>query len=231
MNLNLHGMANPVIQSVLQNINVTLKQYAGLVQNAYFERVPSYNTSTVSMSVQALNSEQLTFVNNLNIQGDMYSVISPVELRGANRVDGLGGDILTFYGADWLIVHIDETYPDHCKAIVQKQLTQSALINHAPVAIDLSYTVDTGLTLSGDLVVDGCTDSDSDMLIITMINQAYITGSITLTHGVLSIVQSGAFSYLAGSVGVDSFSYTVSDGKGGVAMADVTVTVTEPVVP
>lgn len=231
MNLNLHGMANPVIQSVLENINVTLKRYSGIVQNDYFERVPSYNTSTVSMSVQALSSEQLRTMNNLNIQGEMYSVISPIELRGASRVDALGGDILTFKNADWLVVHIDETYPDHCKAVVQKQLTQPALVNHAPVAIDLNYTIEVGQTLSGDLVVDGCTDADSDLLIITMINQAYITGAITLTHGDLTIAQSGAFSYLADSTGIDSFSYTVSDGKGGTAMGNVTITVTEAIAP
>jgi hypothetical protein len=122
MNLNLHSIANPVIQSVLENTAVTLKRYAGLTQNSYYERTPSYTTSTVSMSVQALNSEQLRTMNNLNVMGDMYSVISPVELRGANRVDGLGGDLLNFMGHDWLVVHIDELYPTHCKAIVQKQL-------------------------------------------------------------------------------------------------------------
>ena len=122
MNLNLHGMANPVIQSVLENTSVTLKKFSGITQNAFFERVPSYTTSTVSMSVQALNSEQLHTMNNLNIMGEMYSVISPVQLNGANRADNKGGDLLNFMGHDWLVVHIDETYPTHCKAIVQKQL-------------------------------------------------------------------------------------------------------------
>jgi len=120
--MNLHAMANGVIQNVLVNTTVTVSRSTGWTQNSDYERVPTYTTLTASMSVQALSSEQLKVVNNLNLQGEMYSVVSPIALIGIDRATGKGGDLLTFNGTTWLVVHIDETYPDHTKAVIQKQL-------------------------------------------------------------------------------------------------------------
>lgn len=225
--MNLHAIANPVIQIVLQNTDVALKSFAGILQNEYFERVPSYNVSIVSMNCQDLSSEQLRIMNNLNIQGEMKIVISPVALKGVSRVDQLGGDILNFDGYDWLVVHVDETFPDHCKAIVQKQLTQSQLINHAPVASDYTYTTTNNVVLAGNLIADCCSDADSDLLSIIAINGLYFEAPVNLDNGILTVANNGVFSYentpdnLAGDV----FNFTVSDGKGGNATATVTIQV------
>ena len=120
--MNIHGLAVGYVGIVNTNRTITLKRYTGITQNDHFERVPSYTSTTILAQVQALSSDQLHTANNLNFQGEMRSVICADELRGVSKPDQKGGDMLNFDSHDWLVVHVDETFPDHCKAIVQKQL-------------------------------------------------------------------------------------------------------------
>lgn len=81
------------------------------------------------------------------------------------------------------------------------------------------------------------TDADGDTLTITHINGVAITNGQTLaladgssltinTDGSFSFATNAAFNYLnAGQVGSSSFTYTVSDGKGGSDTATATMTV------
>lgn len=119
--MNLHGLAVGLVGMVNANQDITHKKYNGVSQNSYFEQTPSYTESTIKAQVQALSSDQLQAVNNLNLQGEMYSVITAVALRGSSKPDQQGGDLLFFEGYDWLVVHVDETFSDHCKAVIQKQ--------------------------------------------------------------------------------------------------------------
>ena len=120
--MNIHSLAVGLVGLVNTNRNIVHKKYSGLVQNAHYERTPSYTETTILAQVQALSSEQLKTVNHLNLQGEMYSLITDVELRGVSRVDQQGGDMVFFDNYNWLVVNVDETFTDHCMAIVQKQL-------------------------------------------------------------------------------------------------------------
>ncbi|NMB67708.1 MAG: ExeM/NucH family extracellular endonuclease [Chloroflexi bacterium] len=90
-------------------------------------------------------------------------------------------------------------------------------INDAPVANDLSRSIDEDMPLTGMLTA---TDADGDALTYTQ-----TTGP---AHGSLSITAAnGAFTYTpaADYHGPDSFTFTVSDGHGGSDTGAVSITV------
>jgi hypothetical protein len=120
--MNIHGLAVGYVGIVNTNRTITLKRYTGITQNDHYERVPSYTSTTILAQVQALSGDQLREINHLNVQGEMRSVICADELRGVSKPDQKGGDMLNFDGHDWLVVHVQETFPDHTMAIVQKQI-------------------------------------------------------------------------------------------------------------
>ena len=67
-------------------------------------------------------------------------------------------------------------------------------------------------------MLSGCSDPDGDTLTVTSVT--------TASHGTASL--SGGVVYYkpnTGYLGTDSFTYTISDGYGGTATADVNITV------
>ncbi|MET1414786.1 Ig-like domain-containing protein [Roseibium sp. HPY-6] len=100
-------------------------------------------------------------------------------------------------------------------------LDDDAAPNAQPVAEDDDYKVDEDVTLSVpiDGVLDNDTDADGDTLTVTVTSD--------VSHGSLDLKDDGSFDYTpdANFNGVDSFTYEVSDGKGGVDEATVTITV------
>jgi len=104
-------------------------------------------------------------------------------------------------------------------------------VNDAPTAIDdgpLEVIEDTPTTLD---LVGNDTDVDGDDLFITEINGSPVTVGqpVTLPNGGLVTVNpDGTVTYepAADYYGPDSFSYTTSDGQGGIDTAEVTLEVT-----
>ena len=96
-------------------------------------------------------------------------------------------------------------------------------VNRAPAAVDDSYTVAEGGTLSATIatgVLLNDTDADGDTLTAALVN--------TVTHGTLALNGDGSFSYVhdGGETTSDSFTYKVNDGKvdsGNVATVTITV--------
>jgi len=92
---------------------------------------------------------------------------------------------------------------------------------HGPVAVD-----DTAAVLENSLanpidVLANDSDADGDPLIITAVSQP--------AHGsVFSAAKSLSYTPATGYLGEDSFTYTISDGRGGSATATVHVTVGTP---
>ena len=107
--------------------------------------------------------------------------------------------------------------------------TVSVAINGAPLAVADTATVTAGLSATIDVLAND-SDPDSDPLVITSVTQPDVN---LRPVGTVSIASGGkSLRYLptAGTTGVHTFSYTVSDGRGGVATATVSVTVnTAPV--
>jgi outer membrane protein OmpA-like peptidoglycan-associated protein len=102
-------------------------------------------------------------------------------------------------------------------------LGEREYINVGPSASDDAITVDyeSGPSLIDVLANDS--DPNNDVLTITTVS--------TPAHG-SAVISTGGISYTpaAGYSGADSFTYTISDGRGGSATATVSVTVNPPVV-
>ncbi|MFL6229228.1 MAG: Ig-like domain-containing protein [Pyrinomonadaceae bacterium] len=90
-------------------------------------------------------------------------------------------------------------------------------VNDAPIALDDSATTneDTPVNIS---VLGNDSDADNDGLTVTAFAQG-THGSVTNNNGVLTYAPEANYH------GADSFTYAVSDGNGGSATANVTVTI------
>lgn len=102
---------------------------------------------------------------------------------------------------------------------VTETLGARIYLNRQPVAANDSATTvrDTSATLG---VLGNDSDPDGNALAVIAVTQA--------AHGAVSFTASGVtYAPAAGYVGVDSFTYTISDGAGGSATATVNMTVTD----
>ena len=96
--------------------------------------------------------------------------------------------------------------------------------NSSPVATNDAYTTLVDSPVSGNVLTDGTPDSDVNGDPLT------VTANTNPSGGSVTVAANGAFTYTpnAGYTGTDSFTYTISDGNGGVATATVSVTVAGP---
>ncbi len=94
----------------------------------------------------------------------------------------------------------------------------STRVNTAPVAVDDSATTSGGVAVVAVLGNDS--DPDGDPLTVT-------TGSVVPAKGGVVVNSDKTVTYTAnaGAVGLDTFTYVVSDGRGGSATGTVTVTI------
>jgi hypothetical protein len=95
-------------------------------------------------------------------------------------------------------------------------LASGTPVNAVPVALDKTVSVTAFSTLNG---TTGTTDADGDTLTASLLTN--------VTKGTLTLSADGNFQYTpnSGYTGSDSFSYRVSDGKGGYDTATVTINV------
>lgn len=115
------------------------------------------------------------------------------------------------------------------------------ITNPAPIAQNDSYIADedTGLNvnITEGLITVNDSDPDGDTLTVTQVNgQALISGQpITLSSGaILTLNSDGSFAYDTNGqfeglditeTALDSFSYEISDGQGGISQATVMITI------
>jgi hypothetical protein len=109
------------------------------------------------------------------------------------------------------------TEPPVTRPPVTTTPTTPPLVNRPPIAADDSVTV-----VSGDVVVlrPAFNDRDSDGDPVTIVRMA------TPRHGAATAGPGGTVRYTVAAGfrgGVDSFAYTIGDGRGGVATATVTI--------
>jgi lysophospholipase L1-like esterase len=95
--------------------------------------------------------------------------------------------------------------------------------NVKPVARDESYTTDedTVLAIAAPGLLNNDSDSDGDTLAVIAFDETSSAG------GTVAVNVDGSFSYtpVANFNGTDTFTYTVSDGQGGITTATATMTV------
>ncbi len=92
-------------------------------------------------------------------------------------------------------------------------------VNTAPIANADSFTVQQDSGVTRFAVLDNDSDADGDTLTITEITNISNGGTATVNGTRIDYQPASGFS------GVESFTYAVSDGKGGTATAKVSVTV------
>ncbi len=98
--------------------------------------------------------------------------------------------------------------------------------NHPPVANNdsgFSTTQNTPLSIAASALLANDTDPDGDPLSITGVGSA-TNGSVMLSTD----MQTVTFTPTMGYIGSASFTYTISDGRGGTASANVSLTVNAP---
>ncbi|WP_228126839.1 beta strand repeat-containing protein [Candidatus Viadribacter manganicus] len=101
--------------------------------------------------------------------------------------------------------------------------------NTAPVAFDdVASVLQGGVIMIKPLANDADADGGQTLTITHINGIALSAGPISLASGTISLLSNGALSFAAaaGFSGLASFSYTISDGMGGVATATVNVNVT-----
>lgn len=93
-------------------------------------------------------------------------------------------------------------------------------LNRPPIATDETVSTPSHTAISGNVLTND-SDLDGDTLIVTN------TGTFTLSYGSITISSNGAFTYNPGyfSGETDSYTYTVSDSKGGTATATLYISI------
>jgi len=98
--------------------------------------------------------------------------------------------------------------------------------NNPPIANDNTLNIfrDTAVTISANFLLANDTDADGDMLIINSI------ANISDQGGTIIDNNNGTYLYLPPSafIGIDTFSYQITDARGGTDSATVVITINEP---
>ncbi len=132
----------------------------------------------------------------------------------------------------------------HASTADSNQQTTTVVIDRAPTLTADNYTVVETATVTGTSGTGGTgvlgndSDKDGDAIVVTQVNGsgANVGNSVAGTYGHLTLNSNGSYSYIAdnavniaaaatGSHPVDTFTYTVSDGLGGVTSSTVSFTV------
>ncbi len=129
----------------------------------------------------------------------------------------------------------DETSPTTIVSLPDKERLPTtgagtgaaAGVNVAPRAVPDSVTLSESAAAIAIAVLANDSDANSDPLTIASINTAGTLGVATIVGGEIFYQTNGAFDALdQGETAIDTFAYTVTDGKGGASTATVTVTIT-----
>ncbi len=153
-------------------------------------------------------------------EGDMISVDSVTQASNGTVVNN--GDIITYTPNTGFIGTDTFTYT----IVDQEGATDTATVtitinNIAPIAVDDSGTIPNNTTTS---IFVTNNDSDPDGTVLELIS------TTNPTNGTINLVGGDEIQYTPspGFVGVDTFTYTISDADGATSTATVTFTVTDP---
>ena len=121
--MNLYGFASPLIAAINPMVDVSLRASIGYTTNDDGKQVPEYAESVIIKGQkQEMSNSEIQFLDNLGITGILNKVYVNGRLNSIDRADGLGGDMLGFSDGNWLVVKIQEAWPDWICAIIQKQV-------------------------------------------------------------------------------------------------------------
>lgn len=105
--------------------------------------------------------------------------------------------------------------------------------NADPTATDNAYETAQATSISGNVLSDGIADHDPagalDPLTVSAVNgdAASVDHTVSTAHGTLTVDADGSFTYQPATIftGTEIFTYSISDGDGGIATATVVILV------
>jgi hypothetical protein len=149
-------------------------------------------------------------------------VVQKLVAEDLNKVGAGTKDIDTLVNA-YTGANLDDQI-DQAANTINNPAQRTNINNRAPVAAaDAFSTNGSVLTITAAQLLANDTDADGDLLQIT---QLTAPGGLTGTVSLNATAQTITYKSPAGFVGIDSFFYIVTDGKGGVNTAEATITVT-----
>lgn len=125
--IDVFGLAGNAVNAINPRFDALVKYSTGTTKNPDFTTTPTFSTTTVQIEVQAVSTQDLQQIENLNQQADMRTVYIYGATRALSRPFQIGGDVLVFYGFDWLVTQQLEEWGDGewSKVLVTRQLTTS----------------------------------------------------------------------------------------------------------
>ncbi|WP_338332001.1 hypothetical protein [Acetobacter sp. LMG 32666] len=126
--MQLFALAGRLSSAVNPCVAATLLASTGSVTNPDGSQTPTYTPLALRIEVQAVAGADLQQVQNITQQADRRVVYLPAAARALNRPLQCGGDILQFYGADWLITQSLEEWGEGewSKVLVTRQSSPPA---------------------------------------------------------------------------------------------------------
>ncbi|MBD3646272.1 MAG: tandem-95 repeat protein, partial [Pseudomonadales bacterium] len=202
-------------------------------------RLPLAASDTASTDENTSITTGNVLANDSDPDADPLTVLS-VDLTGTTGAVTNNGDGTFTYNPNGQFSHLaagesttdsfSYTVSDGAGGTATASVTVSVLgVNNSPVAVNDSITAneDTVVVTASVLANDSDVDT-SDVLTVTTVDTTGTLGLVTNNgDGTFIYDPNGQFASLGtGASATDSFSYTVSDGKGGIATASVVVTIT-----
>ncbi|MFO1281081.1 MAG: Ig-like domain-containing protein [Burkholderiales bacterium] len=189
----------------------------------YVNRPPQAVADVVSVPQNAAAVLVPVLANDVDPDGDALSIVSTT--AAAHGSVAIAGTAVSYQpaagytGSDSFSYTVRDAGGLTSTATVSVTVTPGPSNNRAPIANADAYTVASDSAATPLAVLANDSDPDGDALAIVSAGSP--------AHGSATI-QGGAIAYkpAAGYVGIDTFSYTISDGRGLSASASVTVTVT-----
>jgi VCBS repeat-containing protein len=181
---------------------------------------PAANDDQTSVAEDSADNVIDVLANDTDPDGDTLTIAAVTQGSHGSVTIAAGAVSYTpnpnFVGSDSFTYTIGDTDGGTDSATVTVTITNA---NDAPTAAPDAATVAEDSVNSSIDVLANDTDSDGDTLTITAVTQG-AHGSVAIAGRALTYTPHADY------FGADSFSYTIDDGQGGSATADVTVTVT-----
>jgi hypothetical protein len=193
------------------------------------QQLPPDDTNRVPVAVDDVVAAQRdqpilidVLANDTDPDGDTLTIVAvSTPWHGAATTDGQTITYTpnpSFVGVDSFTYTVRDGRGGAATAAVTVTVSGPPGSNQAPTAGNDSATTAPGVAVIIDVLAND-TDPDGDTLTITIATPPS-NGSATVQNGKI------VYTPDAGFIGVDSFTYIVSDGRGGAAAATVIVTVT-----
>jgi Bacterial Ig domain len=191
---------------------------------------PTADNETLTLAEDAAATSVAVLVGDADVDGDALMITTKTNgTKGAVTITG-GGTGLTykpyvgFSGPDAFTYTISDGHGGSATGTVTVTITG---VNDPPTAgNDGSITVPEGAPAMPLAVLANDTDPDGDTLKITAVTSGTL-GAVTITGGGTGL----AYDPAPLKKGIDTFTYTVSDGRGGTDSAVVRVTIVADTTP